>query len=99
MFLDSPDAPLETGLFTYKLVAYAGEGWESQASIPPTNMRIFQYPNAMATEFQHFLELLSSLKPSTTNSLTDHCIGGWSIPSVTGLRIDWCATFTLRNVS
>ena len=40
MLLDSPDAPLETGLFTYKLVAYAGEGWESQASIPPPNAHI-----------------------------------------------------------
>ena len=48
MLLDSPDAPLETGLFTYKLVAYAGEGWESQAPIPHTNMR---HPNAM-TKFQ-----------------------------------------------
>ena len=33
--LDSPDAPLETGLFTCKFVAYAGEGWESQAPVPP----------------------------------------------------------------
>ena len=33
--LDSPDAPLETGLFTYKFVAYTGEGWELQASISP----------------------------------------------------------------
>ena len=50
LLLDSPDAPLETGLFTYKLVAYAGEGWESQT---PTNMRIFQYPIAMTIKFQH----------------------------------------------
>ena len=49
LLLDSPDAPLETGLFTYKFVAYAGEGWESHT---PTNMRIFQYPNTMATKFQ-----------------------------------------------
>ena len=38
--LDSPDAPLETGPFTYKLVAYAGEGWESQAYPPHQHAHI-----------------------------------------------------------
>ena len=54
LLLDSPDAPLETGLFTYKLVAYAGEGWESQT---PTNMRI--YPIAMTFKFQQRLGILA----------------------------------------
>ena len=34
--LDPPDTPLETGLFNIQWVAYAGEGWESQAPISQT---------------------------------------------------------------
>ena len=32
--------PWKQAYLTYKWVAYAGEGWESQAPIPPTNMRV-----------------------------------------------------------
>lgn len=53
--------PWKQACLTYKFVAYAGEGWESQAPAPHTNMRIYQYPNAMAFKFQH-------VYPSTKSS-------------------------------
>ena len=58
MLLNPPMLPWKQAYLTYKLVTYAGEGWESQASVPPTSMRIFQYPIAMAFKFQHSSSLI-----------------------------------------